>query len=253
MAVSDSSTDARESGNRVFPTTHWSVVLRAGEAGGPQGVSALEELCRAYWYPLYAFVRRKGYSAEDAQDLVQQFFVQLLRYDVFGKAEPGHGKLRSYLLACLRNFLTVEWQRATAQKRGGGRPVIPISELEAEEHYCRELADEVTPESLFERAWAVTVLDRVCAQLRQDYEAAGQGDRFRLLEDFLLGEAGQRTYAQAAQALGATESAVKSELHRLRARFRLLLRGEIAQTVNHQADIDEEIRALVNAIRQVPR
>jgi len=253
MVLASSSPDDRPSEARVFPTTHWSVVLRAGDADTSEAATALEKLCGAYWYPLYAFVRRKGYSPEDAQDLVQQFFAQLLRYGAFGKAEPGHGKFRSYLLTCLRNFLAVEWQRASAQKRGGGQPVIPLSELEAEEHYCRELAEETTPESLFERAWALTVLDRVRARLREDYAAAGLADRFRLLEEFLLGEGGRGTYAQAAQELGATESALKSEVHRLRARFRVLLRAEIAHTVTSPAEIDEELRALVGIIRDQAR
>ena len=213
-----------------------------------QRAEALEKLCRSYWYPLYAFVRRTGRNPDDAQDLTQAFFARLLEKNYLEAARPNRGKFRWFLIASFRHFLANEWDRATAQKRGGGRPPISLDELAAEDRYRRELAHELIPDKIYERSWALTLLEQARARLREEFAAMARTERFDLLEKFLPGEDGELTYAEAGRLIGLTEGAVKSEVHRLKRRYRELLRAEVAHTVATPAEIDEEIRHLIAAI-----
>lgn len=233
-----------------FTTTHWSVVLAAGQTDSPQAVAALETLCRGYWYPLYAYVRRRGFGPEDAQDWTQEFFAQLLRKNYPARADRARGKFRTFLLHTLNQFLADQRERAAALKRGGGQALISLDEEAPEERYRLEVADELTPEKLFERRWAQAVLDRAQARLRDEFVAAGKGNTYEVLQAFEPGEQSPISYADAAARLGVSESAVKSMIHRLRQRHREVVREEIAHTVPTVAEIDEELRHLVAVLRE---
>ena len=232
-----------------FPATHWSVVLTAGHDSSPGAREALEQLCRAYWYPLYAYIRRRGCSAEDAQDLTQEFFVQLLRKNYPARADRAKGRFRTFLLHVLSQFLADRRERATALKRGGGQSVISLDEEAAEDRYRLEVPDELTPEKLFERRWAQTVLDRALTRLRDEFVAQGREAAYEVLRAFEPGEQNSFSYAEAAARLGVSESAVKSMIHRLRQRHGELVREEIAHTVPSMAEIDEELRHLISVLR----
>jgi RNA polymerase sigma-70 factor (ECF subfamily) len=245
MVSSDSNAERAVRTTAEFATTHWSVVLAAADSTLPEAETALEALCRTYWYPLYAFVRHRGHSPQDAQDLVQGFFARLLERHDLAAVEPGHGRFRSFLLTALRHFLANEWDRAQAAKRGGGERRMPLDEILAESQYSREPVHELTAERLYERSWAWTVLEQVCARLREEFRAADQSARFELLEKFLPGEDSELTYAQAGERLGLSEGSVKSEVHRLRQRYRAVLREQIAQTVATPDDVAGEIRHLI--------
>jgi RNA polymerase sigma factor (sigma-70 family) len=236
------------SGDPQFHTTHWSLVVAAAKEGGEQPRVALEELCDAYWYPIYAFVRRRGNSAEDARDLTQEFFATLLEKGYLADADPERGRFRSFLLTAAGRFVTKQHERAVAQKRGGGRSILSIDFADGERRYQREPADQWTPERIFERRWALTLLDRTLAQFRREYEAAGKLAQFDALKVFLTGEAGGPPLAQVAKQLGMTEGAVKVAVHRLRQKYRELLRAEIAQTVVTQEDVDDELMLLRRAL-----
>ena len=237
-------------GQGVFATTHWSVVLSAGQKDSPQAAAALEKLCRAYWYPLYAYVRRRGYSPEDAQDLTQGFFARLLERDYVKQAERERGKFRTFLLTTLSHFLADDWDRAHRLKRGGHREVISIDALTAEERYHLEPADPADPAKLFERRWATTLLERALAQLEREYVERGKGGFFAELQVFLLVEQGEDTFAQAAARIGMTHAAMKMAVSRMRARCRKLLRTEILQTTASPTEADEEYQALRAVLRQ---
>ena len=234
-------------GSGQFTTTHWSVVLAAGQMDAPQAGEALEKLCRTYWYPLYAYVRREGYGAADAQDLAQEFFARLLARNTLGQVDPQKGKFRSFLLAALRHFLSDQRDRARAAKRGGGAEVFSLDAQEAEERYRLEPADRMDAEKIFERRWAMTLLEQALARLRDEAVVAGKAELFERLRDFVAGES-ETSCGEVAAQLGQTESAVKSALHRLRQRYRDLVREEIAQTVTDPAETDGEIRYLITVI-----
>lgn len=231
----------------MFPATRWSLVLAAKENASPDCRKALAELCRTYWYPLYAFVRRHGHTHEAAQDLTQEFITRLLEKGTFASVEPGRGRFRSFLLAACKHFLANEHDRATARKRGGGRAVLPLDFSDAEGRYGHEPAHAMTPERLFDRRWALALLDAVLVRLRREYETAGKGELFDRLKGHLTGE-GSRPHAEEAAALGMREGAVKVAAHRLRLRYRDLLRDEIGQTLADPAEVDDEIRALFAAL-----
>lgn len=235
-------------GVQSFATTHWSVVLAAGQPASPQAAAALEKLCRAYWYPLYAYVRRRGYSPEDAEDGTQSFFARLLEGNLLPRASPHRGRFRSFLLTALQNFLTDEHDRASARKRGGGQPLISLDALDGEARYALEPADELSPDKLFERRWATTVLEGAWTRLEAEYAAEGKADSFRELRRFNSGQESAPAYAEAAGHLGLPENTVKSLVHRMRRRYRTLLRAEIARTVADPAEIDEEIRYLLRVL-----
>src|SRR5262245_35412684 len=194
----------------AFTTTHWSVVVAARGATLPGAVEALERLCRAYWYPLYAYVRRRGYSPENAQDLTQEFFHRLLASDWIARADQGKGRFRTFLLGGLENFLANEWQKAQRIKRGGGRELIALDALAAEERYRLEPPDATSPDKLFDRRWALTLLDRVLGRLEAEMTGRSDGQRFFALREVLLGEPSPRGYAALAQQMSVSESTVKS-------------------------------------------
>ena len=236
-------------GSGLFTTTHWSVVLAAGRADSPAAAQALEQLCRIYWYPLYVFVRRQGHEAHDAEDLTQEFIARFLAKEYFGRANPALGRFRNYLLACLKHFLSEQWRQAGRLKRGGGKTLVSWDRLTAEERYQAEPADPVTPEKVYERRWALTLLEQVLARLGGEQSAAGKGEVFAQLKDYLWGEGSGAGYTEVAVRLGMTEGALKVTVHRLRQRYRELLRAEVAQTVATVDEVDEELSYLVAAIR----
>ena len=228
----------------MFVTTRWSVVLTAGHSDTAHALVALEKLCRTYWYPLYAYVRRRGQSPEDAKDLTQEFFARLLERNWVGRADQQKGRFRSFLLSALNHFLADEWDKARAQKRGGGQTPVPLQFDTAETRYGHEPVDNVTPEHTYERRWALTLLDEVLQRLRSEYEQEGRAEFFTALHPCLVGDRTAQPYAELAVKLGVSEGTVKSAVHRLRQRYRELLRDEIAQTVAGPGEVDEELRHL---------
>jgi RNA polymerase sigma factor (sigma-70 family) len=232
----------------IFATTHWSEVLTAGGVSSPAAQEALEQLCRTYWYPLYAYVRRQGHSPEDAQDLTQAFFAFILDKQVVGQADPQKGRFRSFLLSSLKHFLADERDRAFAQKRGGGKEVISLDAHRAEEWYHREPADTLTPDRIFERRWAVTVLEQALAKMRAEQLSTGKADQFEVLADYLLEDTRRANYSGAADRLRLSHNAVAAAIYRLRKRYRELVRAEVAQTVASPSDLEEEVRHLFAAL-----
>jgi RNA polymerase sigma-70 factor (ECF subfamily) len=232
-----------------FAATRWTLVLAAARGNvTPRAAEAMAELCRVYWYPLYAYVRRRGHDTHEAEDLTQEFFLRLLAQNYLAGIDREKGKFRAFLLASLKHFLANEWDRSQAQKRGGGQTMLPISTVEAENRYRLEPWHDLTPERLFERRWALTVLDQVLARLQAELSAEGKQPVFDGLKPFLTGGRESGGYALAAAELGMTEGAVKVAVHRLRRRYRQLLRDEIAQTVAGPEEIDEEIEYLLSCL-----
>lgn len=231
-----------------FVTTHWSAVVTAGRSDTPRARAALETLCQTYWYPLYVYVRRHGHSPEDAQDLTQEFFARLLQRNWVGHADQQKGRFRSFLLSAMNHFLADEWDKARAKKRGGGVMPVPLQFDTAETRYGHEPSDNVTPDQHYERRWALTVLDKVLGRLRTHYEQENRAEFFDALHPCLVGERTEQPYAELAAKLGVTEGTVKSAVHRLRERYRQLLRDEIAQTVADQGEVEEELRHLFTVL-----
>ena len=233
-----------------FLTTHWSVVLRAGDLASPRREQALETLCRAYWYPLYAYVRRCGYAEEEAKDLTQGFFLRLLEKNYLGDVDTRRGRFRTFLLTSLGHFLANEWDKTRAQKRGGDVQFLSLDAVDAEGRYRLEPVDGSTPETIFERRWAEAVLEAVLARLRREFDEPGRGRRFDDLKPFLLGKDAGVAYAEVATRLGVSETGARSVVHRLRKRFRELVREEIAQTVSGPEEVDAEILHLFQVLSQ---
>jgi RNA polymerase sigma-70 factor (ECF subfamily) len=233
-----------------FATTHWSVVLAAGDTQTSQSAVALETLCRAYWFPLYAYVRRQGSSPEEAQDLTQEFFARFLDKKCVKHARPESGKFRAFLLTSLKHFLVSEWRKTARQKRGGGQSVIPWDAAAAEQCYAAEPPGELTSERIYEKRWAIALMERVLVRLRDEYHAADKDRLFEELKKGVWGDQSPRPYAEMATELGLTEGAVKTSIHRLRQRCRQLLRAEIAQTVARPEEIDEELRHLIEVFSE---
>ncbi len=232
----------------VFHATHWSVVLSAAERESPEARSAREELCRDYWYPLYAYVRQRGYSPEDAQDLTQEFFARLLAKHGLQGVSPLKGKFRSFLLASINHLLSDERDRAHSQKRGGGQPILALEAQTAEERYRLEPVDELTPEKVFERRWAAALVERVLGRLEEEYSGTGRGLVYRVLQPFIAGEGPGRDYTVAARQLGMTEGAARVAAHRLRQRFGARFRAAVAETVDTPEDLEAEMRYLLAAL-----
>jgi RNA polymerase sigma factor (sigma-70 family) len=230
----------------MFATTRWSLVIAAGGSSLPAR-DALAELCRLYWYPLYAYIRRKGNAHAEAEDLTQEFFARLLERGDLAAVDPARGRFRSFLLAACNHFLSNQRDRDRTLKRGGGRQPLPLDFGAAERRYDAEPGHDQTPERLFERRWTLALLDHVLQRLQQDYEGSRKGALFQRLKGQLAGEAAA-SYAEAAAGLGLTEGAVKVAAHRLRQRYGELLRDEIAQTLDDPAAVDDEIRALFAAL-----
>ncbi|MHC1766223.1 MAG: RNA polymerase sigma factor [Verrucomicrobiia bacterium] len=250
MSPSDKETERAETHGGVFATTHWSVVLAAGERDSPPAAEALEKLCRAYWYPLYACIRRRGYSSQDAQDLTQGFFALLLAGNYLARADRERGRFRTFLLTAFNNFLHNEHDRVIALKRGGGREIVSWEQNVAEGRYAKEPAAGLSPEQLFEKRWAATLLERVLARLRGEFDQTKPRELFDQLKAHLWGEDEAIPYAQLAGHFAMTVSALKVTVHRLRRRYRDLLREEIAQTVADPAEIDDEIQYLIRVMSQ---
>jgi RNA polymerase sigma factor (sigma-70 family) len=234
---------------RLFATTHWSLVLAAGEQR-PSGDAhqALTTLCETYWYPLYGFLRGRGHSPADAEDLTQAFFTLLLEKQVLRLADPARGRFRSFLLKSLQNFATNVHDRNTARKRGGGVPALSLEFDQAEGRFRLEPSNDETPERTFDRRWALTLLDRVIARVRADAEQKNKQDQFEALKPYLTGDEPQLSYAETARTLGISEGAVKVAVHRLRRKFRDTVRDEISQTVSSPAEIEDELRHLWSAV-----
>jgi RNA polymerase sigma factor (sigma-70 family) len=235
---------------REFATTHWSLVAAAkpDEASQTNARKALEQLCRAYWYPLYAFVRNRGHSSTDAQDLTQSFFARIIETGGFASADPKRGRFRSYLLGAMKHFLANEWDRVRDQKRGGRVKFLELDALDPEARYALEPAQSPDPDAGFDREWAQESIARALKKLRAESEANGKGELYEALKGSLTGEGPSRS--ETAARLGMTEGAVKVAVHRLRQRYREILRAEIAQTVTDPSDIDDEMRHLVDALRR---
>jgi len=231
-----------------FTTTHWSVILAAGDSSSPQHELALSTLCQTYWFPLYAYLRRRGYDTHQAEDYTQGFFAGLLERRGLCRADPKCGKFRSFLLASLKNFLADERDRARAAKRGGDRKVLSLDIDAAESRYGQELAHYLSPEKLFERSWALTVLNQAMERLKAESTAADKQRLFDCLKGYLTAQADAVSYRDAAAQLDMTEGSVKVAVHRLRRRYRELVRDQIAQTVATQDQVDEEIADLFAAL-----
>lgn len=217
---------------REFTTTHWSVVLKAGRGDNSEASAALEQLCRTYWYPLYVWIRRQGHDRTQAEDLIQEFFARFISKNSFREANPAKGKFRSYLLGSLKHFLANEWDRAHARKRGGGRIMVSLDETDPEERYRFEPVDNLTAEKLYERRWALTLLQQALERLKHEFATAGKAVLFEGLKDCLLSREPPSRYASLAPTLQLSEGALKVTVHRLRRRYRALLREEVAKTVS---------------------
>jgi RNA polymerase sigma-70 factor (ECF subfamily) len=234
---------------RQFASTHWSLVVAAGQRDRPESAAALASLCQLYWYPLYAYARRRLSCPEDAQDLTQEFFARLLEKDYLQQADPRRGRFRSFLLTAFKHFLAKEHERAQAQKRGGGRKPLPLDFANGEERYQREPSHEATAETLYERGWALTLLEQALARLREEQAGAGKQLLFACLKETLTGADTPRPYTELAAELGMSVEAIKVTVHRLRRRYAELLRAEIAQTVATAEEVEDELRDLFAAVR----
>lgn len=249
MASDDTDFNPMAARAEQFATTHWTVVLAAGQQASPQAEDALAVLCRTYWYPLYAYVRRQGYEVHDAQDLTQEFFSRLLAKHYLGQVDRKRGKFRSFLLGALKHFLANEWDRARAAKRGGGQTHIRLDDSATEERYRLEASSKLTADKLFERRWALALLETALDRLRDDFAAAHKEALFDRLKIFLTGETASISYAELAAELKQSEGSIKVLVHRMRQRYRDLVRKEIARTVSSPEEIDEELADLMSALR----
>ena len=228
----------------VFATTHWSIVSAAGDLSAASSEAALAQLCRTYWYPLYAFIRRKGHSPLDAQDLTQAFFARLLEKNYVAQADRERGRFRTFLLAALTHFLADEWDKTRRLKRGGGREVLSFDAASAEERYRLEPIDQLDAAKLYERRWVTTLFDQVLARLEQEFRDSGKGELFDGLKSSLLADDSALSHAELGVQLGLSVDVVKQTVHRMRRRYRELFREEIAQTVAGPAEAEDELKHL---------
>ena len=247
-AVSATRESETTPGQPAFVTTHWSVVLAAGRNDTTRAREALARLCQTYWYPLYACARRRGNSPHDAQDLTQAFFAHLLERRSLADANPARGRFRSFLLTAMNHFLIHQWNKARAKKRGGGGQAISLDLAAAEERFDLEPADSASPDKLFDREWALTLLQEVLNRLEAEFRREGKHELFDALKQTLTGSRESQPYAELAAGLGLNEGAVKVAVHRLRKRYRELIRAEIARTLDRSRDIEEEMRHLFSAL-----
>lgn len=230
-----------------FLTTHWTVVRDAGDPDSPGYRTALATLCETYWYPLYAYLRRYGCDPHEAEDLTQGFLARMLDKEDFRLADPERGKFRSFLMASLRHFTANERKHAKRIKRGGAATPVPIDVKDAELHYAQEAVNDLTPEKLFERSWALNVLEQAVDRLEDEWRSSNKTEQFDALKAYLTPGAASATYRETAQSLDMTEGAVKVAVHRLRRAYRAQLRAVIAETVSTENDVEEEIRDLFDA------
>jgi DNA-directed RNA polymerase specialized sigma24 family protein len=232
----------------VFATTHWSVVLNAGGNDERKVDEALARLCHTYWYPLYAYVRRQGHPPEESRDLTQEFFARLLARNYFRGLDRQRGRFRSFLLAAMEHFLAKEWRDARRLKRGGGKPLVSLDETPPEGRYALEPVDTMTADRIYERRWALTLLEQAMDRLREEFVRAGKETLFTTLRPYLTSDPDAAPYAAAAASLDMTEGAVKVAVHRLRHRYGEVLRAEIANTVAQETDVESELRHLMTVL-----
>ena len=232
----------------LFPVTRWSVVAEACDSGEEDSAAALEELCRNYWMPLYVAVRRFGHGPEDAKDLTQSFFARLLEKDWLHAADREKGRFRTFLMVALKRYLANEWHRGQAAKRGGGVDLVPLDTKLAERLYGGSGAHSLSPEQLFDKRWALTLIETALARMEQEYRDSGRDAEFALLKPCLTAGRGEIDYRGLAAALGLGEGAARVAVHRIRKRYRSLFREEIARTVRDEGEVEEEMRALMAAL-----
>jgi RNA polymerase sigma-70 factor (ECF subfamily) len=248
VSTAESSTAEKEARQVAFVTTHWSVVLAAGQGDATCARNALDKLCQTYWYPLYSYARRRGCSAHDAQDLTQEFFAQLLQRESLAGANPGRGRFRSFMLKMMDHFIVSEWRKARAQKRGGGCPMLSLDLAAAEARFDLEPADDSTPDKIFEKQWALALLNEVLNRLEDECRREGNDKLFAALRQTLMGPRESQPYADLAARLGMSEGAIKVAMHRLRKRYRELVLAEIANTLDRPQDAEDEMRHLFAAL-----
>jgi RNA polymerase sigma-70 factor (ECF subfamily) len=248
MAQATNAEEATGGKGNWFTTTHWTLILNAQDTSSPLAAAALEKLCRAYWYPLYAYVRRQGEDEESAKDLTQGFFTCLLEKNYLAQVQRDKGKFRSFLLAALKHFLSDARDKARAHKRGGGCILVSLDDATVEERYRLEPVDSLDAEKLFERRWALTLLEQARARLRDEYQARGKSSLYERLKVFESGDGEGPKYAELGKELGLTEGGVKCAVSRLRQRYRELVREEVAQTVDSPEEVDGEIRYLIGVL-----
>lgn len=232
----------------MFPVTRWSIVAEARDHRDQEPAAALEELCRTYWMPLYAAVRRFGHDPEDARDLTQEFFARLLEKHWLDAADREKGRFRTFLMVTLKRFLTNQWHRGQAAKRGGDLTPVPLDTHLAERLYGGSGAHTLTPEQLFDKRWALTLIETALARIEREYHDAGRGAEFAILKPCLIAERGGIDYGALAARIGVSEGAARVAVHRIRKRYRSLFREEIARTVRDEAEVEEEMRALMQAL-----
>ena len=247
MATADQDTNPGSRSENWFQTTHWSAVLQASDGDSPLAGAALTQLCQSYWPPLYAYVRRSGHGPEDAKDLTQEFFARILEKQWLAQADPGRGRFRSFLLGAMNHFLANEWRRSQTAKRGGGKAIVSLDDT-AEAVYEAETASNLTPEKLYERRWALSLFDRALGRLREQYVESGKPAVYEELKEFLSSETNDGDYDRVSATLGMTTGAVSAAVHRMRQRYRELVREEIALTVTSPEDVEEEMRSLLAAL-----
>jgi RNA polymerase sigma-70 factor (ECF subfamily) len=230
----------------VFATTRWTIVLRAAVENTPEANAALAEVCKGYWYPLYAYVRRQGFDPHTAQDLTQEFFAKLIEKNYLAGADRQRGRFRWFLITAFKCFLANEFDRVHAQKRGGGEKPLSLDQMTAEERYAHEPADTMNADLIYDRRWALDLLARARARLKQDYDEGDKARRFELLSPFLPGGEPSASQAALGEQLGLSENAVKQEVHRMKKRLAELIRAEVEQTVSHPDDVEDELRHLID-------
>jgi RNA polymerase sigma-70 factor (ECF subfamily) len=251
MSASQTENSTPNQPRAVFATTHWSVVLAARDADSTCAREALSRLCQTYWYPLYAYARRCGNSPHDAQDLTQAFFAQILEENWVAKSDPQRGRFRSFLLSSMRHFMVNEWKKENRQKRGGGQTILSLNDDSAENRYQLEPMEKRTPEVLFERGWALSLLDSVLAKLEAEYRSEGKSDWMEVMRPALTSERGSINYAEIAKQLALTETTARVAVHRLRQQYRKMLRAEVAHTVAAPEEVDEELRHLFKVLTEL--
>lgn len=234
-----------------FATTRWTVVMAARDKASPESASALQALCTGYWPPLYAFVRRLGNSPQDAEDLTQEFFARLLQKDWLGAVDRDRGRFRTFLIMAVKRFLANEWDKSRAARRGGGQMLVPLGAQFAEECYLADSGSTLSADHLYERRWALTLLEQAMARLRTEYESDGRGEDFARLKVYLTAGRGEIPYEKIAHEIGASEGAARVAVHRLRKRFREVFRAAVADTVSNAGDVDAEMRYVVEVLGRV--
>jgi RNA polymerase sigma factor (sigma-70 family) len=234
--------------NPHFAATRWTLVLQAGHKSAPNSTRALAELCSTYWHPLYAYARRRGHNPDDARDLTQSFFTMLLEKGTLGLADPARGRFRTFLLSAMQNFLAGEWRKQQAQKRGGAMEILSLDFESAEESYAREPSHNLNPEAVFERRWALSLVERAVTDLREQYAAAGNAKLFDALKPYLVGDQQTVPYAELAEQFGRSQGTLRTAVSRLRSRWGGRIRDLVAETVKDESEVHDELRKLIASL-----